>query len=275
MSKFKVGDKIRVKGNSDIREIRVIVGKNHYLSMCSNNEETSLVPWCKDELELVEDSKPKFKVGDKVSVIAAAEPKVIRTIVEQVQAGYFLSDPIDPSKHTALIWLDCELELVEDFKQSVEEMNLEELVECANRGFDAVATLYKNHNEEVVINDSPTPEYQKIGWSIPGGIANGNWRLRVKPTKTFEPYTIHSTDWDVEMDHSKVPEIHIGCKKFVAKDLQAALRALIEENASFSGNGSNLLRATKTGVRYVGHILPWSDAEELLKKLDDYLGEDK
>lgn len=176
-----------------------------------------------------------------------------------------------------------------EIKKPVEDMSLDELIECANRGADAMDAIrlkYPNKVERTCVGLDWHDIYEKTMRA----------RFRKKPQKTFEPYTIESTGWSVGVLHradGKDEDIAIGCKTFNAKDLLAALKALAvsqepEYPKAFNLSGDRLralifeektttksmavqLYATMRGARYERHVLPWADAEELMKKLEQYL----
>lgn len=134
-----------------------------------------------------------------------------------------------------------------------DHLTLEELVKCANRGINARDYLTLKHSG-------------KYEWM-------GN-EYRVKPQKTFESYTIESTGWRVTPTIAESQQaLMIGCTLFNAKSLTEALRALIEEEKTTTKSMEVHLFATVRGARYEGHVLPWSDAKELLRRLEEYLND--
>lgn len=197
-------------------------------------------------------SKAKFKVGDRVVRNRASLKNEQGTIAE---VRYSESRPkynVRWDKEPELLcpsWQDHELELVSprSAQLDVKDMNIDELIECANRGQDATKRLYQEYDTKV-------------------NFLNSKFE-RLKPQKTFQAYTIESTGWDVSVH---VDDVHIGCKIFSAKDLASALRALIVEEKPFVF-APNRIDATVRGARYEGHTLPWDDAQLLMKKLEDYL----
>lgn len=89
MSKFKVGDKVRLKAGP-------LVGNEGVVTRLSSCEDIYIVAISKDvtfaleesDIELIEDTKPEFKVGDIVEAFG------VRGVVERIHSNYSSSVPV-------------------------------------------------------------------------------------------------------------------------------------------------------------------------------------
>lgn len=204
----------------------------------------------------------KFKVGDRVKVnIGHGVKKGIIIKIDRYDDGM----PYRVELKNGTMWADGDsLELIRPAPvpdTQLDTLTSQELVDIANKGFDALRVLRERGDAEV----------KNIGpWSKVNALAD--YKARLKPKPAFEPYTIESTGWEVKYIPS-VNDIAIGCKPFPVVQLQAALRALLDGDAYVLHARADGVpvkaQATRKGIEYVGNVLPWADAEKLYEKIKE------
>lgn len=199
----------------------------------------------------------KFKVGDRVKCVRESYNNFPGNL-----GDIFTIKEVRPNGSLIFIGQDelysCDpirFELV-DFPQS----ELEELVKKANERSADLRALVKKYSDQL----------ERRACDIDGVLMLENWTndmpvqftvWRIKPKKQWTPITLNG--WTVTVDGDSVK---VGCKEFDRKTLTTALVATVKNN---SNNYCDFF-SSRTGVRFMGHVLPWSDAETLLKALEDY-----
>lgn len=210
----------------------------------------------------------KFKVGDRVRAIPGKE----------VMDPYYT---INPGEHTVTdmvpyslggpnvaltghkrgaCFCPSRLELVSEAKSE-----LEQLVETANAGLEATATIRQKYLDQVerIAENDPS-------WKLMSNVKfNFAKQYRIKPKPVFTPYKMKDEGYEVVLVELGTM-IKIGCAAFEIKELQAALRALVinSESSYFMNRGEGYL-ASKTGIQHERGKISWASAEELYEKIKD------
>lgn len=219
-----------------------------------------------DELELVQEEQVKFKAGDKVRVRSGAPctiiaPGTTATIVDVYKVPHsncyitIVSD-VDRASYDVL---SKHLELAEEAKSE-----LQELVDKANAGHEARQRLFEKYVDQVDYKHRDNDQW--FTSFSPIELRDFSRELRIKPKPKFEPYTIKSTGWNVDLEGNS-DNIKIGCRSFHITTLKSALESLLNNHVFDTDVHTLSLAASRKGVHEGQHILPWADVEELYEKL--------
>ncbi len=139
------------------------------------------------------------------------------------------------------------------------DTELDQLIETANKGLRALDKLKASFMDKL--------ERLQDGNSTARPWTNGaqyRCQLRKKSTKKFVPFQV-SNSWTVSLVDKQF--LGIGCKIFGLNAVKTALHNLLNINASTSAGEFS---ASRLGIMYQGFCLPWADAEQILKAINDY-----
>lgn len=267
MSKFKVGDKVKVtyKISSSARElngkiciidsIETIDGSTLYAilkeELSFNREQLGV--WF-DEIELVKENMSKFKVGDKVRCLKNFGSGYKFGEIYEVHSVYNgynecrINTVCDSNGNNFNSWGEENFELVTN--------SLEELVKKANDGYEAIYELYQNHWGNVEFKDD-TSNWGT--WFKDHIIKGRQFRIKQKP---FGPFKV-GQNWEVSLQGDT---IKIGCKQFDARSLFNSLMFLNAGKSIIAGNYN--MYATRQGVKFESHEISWEDSDKIIEALN-------
>jgi hypothetical protein len=288
MSKFKRGDKVKVKEtglqsfSSQCLRGRVCTITAVYDNYVSLEEEAEVRPEdiskgfggvhnC--EIEFLEPVKEetkvkKFKAGDKVrfirdiSDISFGFGKIYNCVgfthYDYSGAGCVSVEKDDQGRPNG--WSGEYFEVVNEIETVEGVVNkLNEYRKFVREVF----SIYANQIERRENTDS--------AWTNASDVSVSKHEYRVKPTPTMVPWKT-SNGWEVYLTNdftnsTKSRNIRIGCQEFDVKRLRDTLESLIESNSTSSTFDHLRLSATRKGVYWKEYTLPWADADLLLKEL--------
>ena len=197
----------------------------------------------------------RFKVGDRVRRIKEASGwsigrLAIGTIgtvnnVNENFLGLQEFPRIDPVPFNAY------------FFELVSESTLDDLAERATQALKALKEAGHQHFE---------CRFQQDAWSLLQDVCGFEFRVKPQPTPTFEPYQMRHSNHEVKPGPPGY--INVGCQQFFINDLRIALQRLCYEHCDRFHSGDVRLTASRAGVKYGHHQISWTEADELLTKLE-------
>lgn len=157
-------------------------------------------------------------------------------------------------------------------KVSSSKSELEQLVETANSGLEALIKL-STRREEIRYSqrcDTGRNPVNACDSELLDLVAKRGWKdgqRFVAITKpTFTPYKTKDEGFTVKQF---LDMIHVGCTEFPLEELKAALRALLHDDSGYSQGMSTVYSATKKGISTLRGSITWASAEELYEKIKD------
>lgn len=213
----------------------------------------------------------KFKIGDEVRITNSNCYRYNHTgIIKSMSMSRYQIEHYGE----LYSYVAGDFELVDDKI----DLDLEQLIEMANKGRSASAVLFDKFSDRVLYG----------GETIAHGVATGKLAHRgwmyslAKPKPEFDNFTTKE-GWEVKY-HTKAalynpsfaltvngksspysPIIQIECKIFDADILHEDLRTLLIQNMP---SARGVFSACKGGIKFQSHVLNWDDAERIFNQLE-------
>lgn len=192
----------------------------------------------------------KFKSGDKVRRLAPNSKfktgDIITVDIYYSNDSFSVKEDVGGPCH------------IDKYCKLVETETPEQLFEMMNEGIEAKDKLVKLNMLEQRYSENDSWSESKCSYR----------QFRLKPKKTFTPFAVNNNQWLVDLLNDGMV-LKIGCERFSFDEIKNALTNLIEKNESLY-MGMCSYTATKKGIYYRNHILPWEDASKILNALNHY-----
>lgn len=148
-----------------------------------------------------------------------------------------------------------------------EKDELDTLIHKANEGLAAISKLL--HSNEIQCKAYGNPVsleslYHRSRGSDFSAFFDKGLKIERKVVPKFEPFTT-SNGWEVKLENEDT--LWIGCKSFQRRRAFLTLSKFIETSIpSLTGIYIDIFGSIG-GIKLENHLLPWKDAEEILKRL--------
>ncbi len=212
-------------------------------------------------------SSKRFKPGDKIRCLRNSGGGYSKGKIYTVKSytDEYLYTIVDDKNSTCNGWLGKYFELASE---------LDQLCEIINESNAALRKVLENHIDEYEIYNTTNnvvhqrvdfnmcDHYQNRGYSI----LKSNFKFRPKAKPEFKP---------IKSKHGVITItgdiLAIGCKCFKVTLVKNVLTDLItKDGGSYADEATNqFFAASKEGIRLNADTMPWNEAEELLKELEN------
>ena len=262
-NKFKVGDKVRITrsksgfcSKSKVGDTATVI--NVYYNDCDIQLDSDGIMQRTLYLTDIELVKPLFKKGDLIRALeTSANESYIKGRTYKVKKDCIgeneytdIETEVDSNGSTTNGWNNEFFELVS------KEDDIDQLIEEANKGYQALVALYDDHNGKF-------DHYS--GESL---IAHYNYHSVNKIVKKQKEFKLKELlDYKITVEANT---IFIGCKKFDLNQLQNILHGLCFEKDMNRIIKSIEAKATRSGIEYDGYNISWEEADKLLAAIKEY-----